>query len=111
MADSVDLQQRLCLRVLRLGQLLDLSIVLLDFDRHLRDPFEHGTERLRETWGITARPRWAKQRVEEAGILWPQDFVNPRTEFTAAMRKRTMRSRARFNVRASCCYRAVRNGP
>lgn len=49
MADTVDLQQRLCLRVLCLGQLPNLSIVVLDLDRHLCDLFEHRTERLRET--------------------------------------------------------------
>src|SRR5271156_1251442 len=40
-ADSRDLHQGLCLRILRLAKLLDLSIVLLDLERHLRDLLEH----------------------------------------------------------------------
>ena len=46
MADTVNLQQGLCLRILGLAELLDLSVVLLDLDRYLRDLLEHRTERL-----------------------------------------------------------------
>src|SRR5258708_37112346 len=41
MADSRDLHQGLRLRILRLAELLDLSIVLLDLERHLGDLLEH----------------------------------------------------------------------
>jgi len=46
MADTVYLQQRLCLRILGLPELLDLPVVLLDLHCHLRDLLEHRTERL-----------------------------------------------------------------
>ena len=46
MADAVNLQQRLRLRILGLAELLDLPVVLLDLDRYLRDLLEHRTERL-----------------------------------------------------------------
>jgi hypothetical protein len=36
-ANTVDLQECLCLRILCLADLLDLSIVLLDLGGHLRD--------------------------------------------------------------------------
>ena len=45
-ADAVNLQQRLCLRILGLTELLDLPVVLLDLDRYLRDLLEHWAERL-----------------------------------------------------------------
>jgi hypothetical protein len=48
-AHTEDLQQCLCLRLFGLSELLNLPIVLLDLDRHLRDLFEHRTERLRQT--------------------------------------------------------------
>jgi hypothetical protein len=91
-----------CIRILSLTELLDLSIVLLDLDRHLRDLSEHRTKRRASPGGMTARLRLAKHRVEETGIRWPQDFVNPRTVFTAAVRSRTMRSRARIKVDGIC---------
>jgi hypothetical protein len=37
MTHAVDLQQRLCLRILRLIELLDLTVVLLDLECHLCD--------------------------------------------------------------------------
>jgi hypothetical protein len=46
MSDSVNLQQRLRLRILGLAELLNLPIVLLDLDGHLRDLLEHRTKRL-----------------------------------------------------------------
>src|SRR5260370_4828666 len=46
--DTVDLDQRLCLWILRLSELLDQSVVVLDLLRHLRDLLEHRTKRL--TW-------------------------------------------------------------
>ena len=36
-AHAMDLQQRLCLRILRLTELLDLTVVLLDLECHLCD--------------------------------------------------------------------------
>lgn len=42
--NTVDLQQNLCLWILSLAELLDLTVVLLDLKRHLSDLFEHGTE-------------------------------------------------------------------
>src|SRR5271163_1042305 len=45
-ADAVNLQQRLRLRILGLAELLDLPVVLLDLDCHLCDLLEYGTERL-----------------------------------------------------------------
>src|SRR5271170_6578387 len=45
-ADAVNLQQRLRLRILGLAELLDLPVVLLDLHCHLRDLLEHRTERL-----------------------------------------------------------------
>jgi hypothetical protein len=46
MADTMNLQQRLRLRILGLAELLDLPVVLLDLQRHFRDLLEHRTERL-----------------------------------------------------------------
>ncbi len=46
MADSVNLQQRLRLRILGLAELLDLLIVQLDLYCHLRDLLKYRTERL-----------------------------------------------------------------
>ncbi|HEY6845461.1 MAG TPA: hypothetical protein VI320_04525, partial [Terracidiphilus sp.] len=45
-ADAVNLQQSLCLRILGLAELLDLRVLLLDLHCHLRDLLEHRTERL-----------------------------------------------------------------
>lgn len=45
-ADAVNLQQCLSLGILGLAELLDLPVVLLDLDCHLRDLLEHWTERL-----------------------------------------------------------------
>ena len=50
-----DFQWRLCLWILSLTELLNLSIVLLDRDRHLCDLLEHRTEcrrreQFREIW-------------------------------------------------------------
>ncbi len=45
-ADTVNFQQGLCLRILGLTELLDLPVVLLDLDRYLRDLLKHRTERL-----------------------------------------------------------------
>ena len=44
MADAVNLQQRLRLRILGLAEMLDLPVVQLDLDRDLRDLLEHRTE-------------------------------------------------------------------
>ena len=46
MADAVNLQQSLRLRILGLAELLDLPVVLLDLDGHLRDLLKYRTERL-----------------------------------------------------------------
>jgi hypothetical protein len=43
MADAVDLQQSLRLRILGLPELLNLPVVQLDLDRHLRDLLENRT--------------------------------------------------------------------
>jgi hypothetical protein len=43
-ADAVNLQQSLRLRILGLAELLDLPIVLLDLQRHVRDLLEHRTK-------------------------------------------------------------------
>jgi hypothetical protein len=40
----MDLQQSLCLWILCLAELLDLTVVLLDLKRHLCDLFDHGAE-------------------------------------------------------------------
>src|ERR1700755_3251188 len=48
--DTVDLDQRLCLWILRLRESLDHPVIVLDLLRHLRDLFEHWTERLGQTW-------------------------------------------------------------
>jgi hypothetical protein len=48
-ANTVNLQECLCLRILCLADLLDLSIVLLDLGGYLRDLQQHRTERLRES--------------------------------------------------------------
>jgi hypothetical protein len=45
-ADAVGLQQPLRLRILGLAELLDLSVIQLDLNGHLRDLLEHRTERL-----------------------------------------------------------------
>src|SRR5260370_31132804 len=47
--DTVDLDQRLCLWILRLRESLDQPVVVLDLLRHLRDLLEHRTERLNKT--------------------------------------------------------------
>jgi hypothetical protein len=47
--DTVDLQQSLGLRILRLCQLLDQAIIVLDLGRHLRDVLKHRTERRLKT--------------------------------------------------------------
>ena len=44
MTDAVNLQQSLCLRILGLAELLDLPVVQLDLDCHLRDLLKHRTE-------------------------------------------------------------------
>src|SRR5271170_155336 len=49
MADTVNLQQGLRLRILGLAELLDLPVVLLDLQRHLRDLLEHRAERLSQS--------------------------------------------------------------
>jgi len=46
MADAVDLQQSMCLRILGLPELLDLPVVLLDLHSHLRDLLKYRTESL-----------------------------------------------------------------
>ena len=46
MANTVNLQQDLRLRILGLAELLDLQVVLLDLGHHLRDLLEHRTVRL-----------------------------------------------------------------
>ena len=46
MADTMDLQQRLGLRILRLAELLDLAIVLLDLQSHLYDLLKRRAKRL-----------------------------------------------------------------
>ena len=48
--DAVDLDQRLCLWILRLRESLDQPVVVLDLLRHLRDLLEHRTQRLGQTW-------------------------------------------------------------
>ena len=48
-ANTVDLQECLCLRILCLADLLNLSIVLLDLGGHLRDLHQYRTECLRES--------------------------------------------------------------
>jgi hypothetical protein len=45
-ADAMNLQQRLCLRILGLAELLDLPVVLLDLDGHLCDLLKCRTKRL-----------------------------------------------------------------
>src|ERR1700731_259124 len=49
-ANTGNLQRCLCLWILRLAELLDLTVVLLDLERHLGDLLEHRPERLPETW-------------------------------------------------------------
>ena len=44
MTDAVNLQQRLCLRILGLAELLDLPVVQLDLYCHLRDLLKYRTE-------------------------------------------------------------------
>jgi hypothetical protein len=46
MADTMDLQQRLGLRVLCLAEQLDLAVVLLDLQRHLCDLLKYRAKRL-----------------------------------------------------------------
>src|SRR5882672_11110787 len=48
--DTVDMDQRLCLWILRLRESLDQPVVVLDLLRHLRDLLEHRTQRLGQTW-------------------------------------------------------------
>src|SRR5438105_3598420 len=48
--DALDGQQRLGLGILGLSHPLDLAVVLLDLDRHLRDLFEHRAECPLEPW-------------------------------------------------------------
>src|ERR1035441_5545765 len=50
LADAIDLDQRLRLRILRLRESLDGAVVLLDLHRHRSDLLEHRTERLSQTW-------------------------------------------------------------
>ena len=67
-AYAVDLQQRLCLWILRLPELLDLPIVLLDLERHLCDLLDNGAKSLSQAWRLTARLRLAKVPVVDAGM-------------------------------------------
>jgi len=46
MADAMNLQQRLRLRILSLAELLDLPVILFDLHCHLRDLLEYRTERV-----------------------------------------------------------------
>ena len=48
--DAVNFLQGLCLRIVRLADLLDLTIVLLDPERHLGDLIEHRVQRLCQSW-------------------------------------------------------------
>lgn len=48
-ANTMDLQQRLCLWILGLTELSDLKIVLLDLQCHLGDLLEYGAECLSQT--------------------------------------------------------------
>src|SRR5260370_18304370 len=48
--DTVDLDQRLCLWIVRVSGLLDQRVVVLDLLRHIRDLPEHRTKRLSQTW-------------------------------------------------------------
>jgi hypothetical protein len=48
--DAVDLDQRLCLWILRLCESLDQPVIVLDLLRHLSDLLEHRTERPGQTW-------------------------------------------------------------
>src|ERR1019366_4032404 len=48
--DPGNLDQGLCLRILRLSELTDLSIVLLDLERHLGDLLEHRAKCLCQPW-------------------------------------------------------------
>src|SRR5258708_6947822 len=50
LADPIYLDQRLCLRILRLRESFYGAVVLLDLQRHCSDLFEYGTERLSQTW-------------------------------------------------------------
>src|SRR5580704_14391286 len=50
LADAIDLEQSLRLRVLRLRESLDGAVVLLDLHRHRSDLFEHRAKRLSQTW-------------------------------------------------------------
>ena len=62
----------LCLRVLRPTELLDLSIVLLDLERHLRDLLEHRTERLRESVTTCVKlPPYAKRSEIDDVVKFP----------------------------------------
>jgi hypothetical protein len=49
-ADALNLEQSLRLGILRLRELEDLPIVLLDLERHLRDLLEHRSERACKPW-------------------------------------------------------------
>ena len=63
-----------------LAELLDLAVVLLDLECDLGDVDGDGVvcrrESWRHHWPITARTRFAKQRVVEAGIRWPQNVAS-----------------------------------
>ena len=68
MADTVNLQQCLCLRILDLAELLDLPVVLLDLDGHLRDLLKYRTERLRQSRRHNSKAALSEACVAEAGI-------------------------------------------
>ena len=66
-ADAVNLQQRLRLRTLGLAELLDLPVVLLDLDCHLRDLLEHRTERLCQSRRHNGRATLSEARCSGGG--------------------------------------------
>src|SRR5258708_11478460 len=66
--DTVDLDQRLCLWILHLSELLDQSVVVLDLFRHLRDLLAHRTKRLSATW---RRHRRAPLSESPTGLCCP----------------------------------------
>ena len=67
MSHTVDLDQRLRLRIRSLGQFFDRSVVLLDLHRHVGDLLEQRAKRRARPGGSTAMQRFAKVRVDEAG--------------------------------------------
>lgn len=81
-ANTMDLQQSLSLWILRLAKLLDLTIVLLDLERHLCDLFDHGTECLSESWrhhGQASLRKGARRRrrhAMSAGLRQPSYGVH-----------------------------------